>query len=75
MIIPKEALVISNSGSGTLSFWAQVNKTDTTSMVLLRHHLKDLKLPTMNADCEKIAQRYATDNADHLTYQIRSRKC
>ena len=40
-----------------------MNKTDTKSTVLLKHHLKALKLPTMHAACEKIAQRCAADNA------------
>ena len=32
-----------------------MNKTETKSTVLLKHHLKALKLPTMHAECEKIA--------------------
>ena len=36
-----------------------MNKTETKSGVLLKHHLKALKLPTMHAECEKIAQRCA----------------
>jgi DNA replication protein DnaC len=47
-----------------------MNKTDTKSTVLLKHHLKILKLPTMHAECEKIAQRCATDNADHLAFLL-----
>jgi DNA replication protein DnaC len=47
-----------------------MNKTDTKSTVLLKHHLKALKLPTMHAECEKIAQRCATDNADHLAFLL-----
>ena len=38
----------------------------TKSTVLLKHHLKQLKLPTMLAECEKIAVRAAKDNLDHL---------
>ena len=34
-----------------------MNETQTKSTVLLKHHLKQLKLPTMLAECEKIAQR------------------
>lgn len=34
-----------------------MNKTETKSTVLLRHHLKALKLPTMHSECEKISQR------------------
>lgn len=47
-----------------------MTKTDTKSTVLLKHHLKTLKLPTMHHECEKIAQRCAADNADHLAYLL-----
>ena len=43
-----------------------MKKTEAKSTVLLKHHLKALKLPTMNTECEKIAARCAGDNADHL---------
>src|SRR5216684_2673895 len=43
---------------------------EAKSMVLLRHHLKALRLPTVGAECEKIAQQAATDNVDHLTYLL-----
>lgn len=35
-------------------------------MVLVKHHLKQLKLPTMHSECEKIAARSAKENLDHL---------
>ena len=44
--------------------------TETKSTVLLKHHLKALKLPTMHAECEKIAARAAQDNADHLAFLL-----
>jgi len=47
-----------------------MNQTETKSTVLLKHHLKALKLPTMHAECEKIALRCAADNADHLAYLL-----
>lgn len=47
-----------------------MNKTETKSLVLLKHHLKALRLPTMHGECEKIAQRCATDNADHLAFLL-----
>jgi len=47
-----------------------MNKVETKSAVLLKHHLKALKLPTMHAECEKIAQRCAADNADHLAFLL-----
>ncbi len=42
----------------------------TKSMVLLKHHLKQLKLPTILAECEKIAVRAAKDNLDHLAFLL-----
>ena len=47
-----------------------MSKTDSKSTVLLKHHLKALKLPVMHAECEKIAQRCAADNADHLAFLL-----
>src|SRR4051794_37799362 len=56
--------------SGSAGGGGVMNKTETKSTVLLKHHLKALKLPTMHAECEKIAQRCAADNADHLTFLL-----
>jgi hypothetical protein len=44
--------------------------TEDKSVLLLRHHLKALRLPTIGAECEKVAQRAAADNVDHLTYLL-----
>lgn len=44
--------------------------TENKSTVLLRHHLKALRLPTMLAESEKTAQRCARDNVDHLGYLL-----
>ena len=41
----------------------------TTSTVLLKHHLKALKLPTVASECEKVAARCASGNVDHLNEQ------
>jgi len=43
---------------------------ETKSTVLLKHHLKALKLPTMHGECEKIAGRCAQDNVDHLGFLL-----
>jgi DNA replication protein DnaC len=43
---------------------------ETKSVVLLQHHLKALRLPTVAAECEKVASRCAVDNVDHLTYLL-----
>jgi DNA replication protein DnaC len=47
-----------------------MSKIETKSTVLLKHHLKLLKLPTMNSECEKIAARAAQDNVDHLAFLL-----
>jgi RNA polymerase sigma factor (sigma-70 family) len=44
--------------------------TDTRSTVLLKHHLKALRLPTVLAECEKVARRCAADNVDHLVFLL-----
>ena len=43
---------------------------ETKSVVLLHHHLKALRLPTVGAECEKVAKQAAADNVDHLTYLL-----
>jgi len=40
------------------------------STVLLKHHLKQLKLPTMLAECEKVAARAGKENLDHLGFLL-----
>jgi DNA replication protein DnaC len=47
-----------------------MKKVETTSTVLLKHHLKALKLPTMTAECEKVAARCAKENIDHLGFLL-----
>lgn len=44
--------------------------TDTKSTVLLKHHLKALRLPTVAAECEKVATRAAAENVDHLGFLL-----
>src|ERR1035437_9771911 len=43
---------------------------EAKSLVLLKHHLKALRLPTVGAECEKVANQAAADNVDHLTYLL-----
>ena len=43
---------------------------ESKSVVLLHHHLKALRLPTIGSECEKVAQRCGADNVDHLTYLL-----
>jgi DNA replication protein DnaC len=47
-----------------------VKKLETKSTVLLTHHLKALKLPTMTAECQKVAMRCAKENVDHLGFLL-----
>ena len=44
-----------------------MKKLETKSLVLLKHHLKALKLPTIHAECEKVASQ---DNIDHLGFLL-----
>jgi DNA replication protein DnaC len=44
--------------------------SDTKSTVLLKHHLKALKLSIVLAECEKVAQRAAAENIDHLGFLL-----
>jgi DNA replication protein DnaC len=44
--------------------------SQTKSTVLLKHHLKALKLPTMHSECEKIAARCAKENVDLLGFLL-----
>ena len=43
---------------------------ETKSTLLLKHHLKALKLPTMHSECEKVAARCARENVDHLGFLL-----
>ena len=47
-----------------------MKQLESKSVVLLHHHLKALRLPTIGAECEKLAHRAAADNVDHLTYLL-----
>jgi len=47
-----------------------MKKLETKSTVLLKHHLKALKMPCMHDECEKIAARCATENVDHLGFLL-----
>lgn len=47
-----------------------MKQLEAKSVVLLKHHLKALRLPTISAECEKVAAQAAADNVDHLTYLL-----
>ncbi|MDH5537350.1 MAG: ATP-binding protein, partial [Betaproteobacteria bacterium] len=42
-----------------------------TPELLLQHHLKKLRLPTVLRDYEKLARQCAADNVDHVRYLAR----
>jgi DNA replication protein DnaC len=44
--------------------------TASKSTVLLKHHLKALKLPTMLSESERVASRCAQENVDHLGFLL-----
>ena len=44
--------------------------SETKQTVLLQHHLKSLRLPTIGRECEKVAARAATENLDHLAFLL-----
>jgi hypothetical protein len=52
-----------------------MKQLEAKSTVLLRHHLKALHLPTITAECEKVAAQAARDNVDHLTYLLQLCEC
>lgn len=43
---------------------------EAKSVVLLHHHLKALRLPTVAAECEKVSKQAAADNVDHLSFLL-----
>lgn len=45
-------------------------KTETKSTVLLKRPLKQLKLPTLQSECDKVTQRCAAENVDHLGFLL-----
>lgn len=47
-----------------------MEKKETKSRVLLDHHLKSLKLPTVLRECGKVALRCAKENVDHLGFLL-----
>lgn len=47
-----------------------MSKHEDKSTVLLKHYLKALKMPTILAECEKVAARCAKENVDHLGFLL-----
>ncbi len=44
--------------------------SENKSLVLLKHYLKSLRLPTIQRECEKVASRAAKENLDHLAFLL-----
>jgi DNA replication protein DnaC len=44
------------------------------NMLLLKHHLKALRLPRVSAECEKTAKHCVADGTAHLGYLLRVRE-
>ena len=40
-------------------------------VVLLKHHLTALRLPTLKAECEQLARQCASENVDYLGFLLR----
>jgi hypothetical protein len=50
---------------------ADSGATAAVPAVLLAHHLKQLKLPTVLREHEKVAREAARDGLDHVRYLLR----
>ncbi len=48
-----------------------MTETADKPQLLLKHHLKQLKLPTFLAEYEKVAQECARGGVDHVRYLLR----
>jgi DNA replication protein DnaC len=48
-----------------------MKRNRATDLVLLKHHLELLRLPTVKAECEQTARECARANVDHLGYLLR----
>src|SRR5215475_7737770 len=46
-------------------------KVVAADLVLLRHHLRALRLPTVKAECEQVARQCASENVDYLSFLLR----
>jgi len=49
----------------------KAKRVAATDVVLLRHHLAALHLPTVKAECEQLARQCASENIDYLGFLLR----
>ncbi len=56
---------------------AKGKRPEVIDVVLLKHHLNLLHLPTIKAECEQAARQAASDNLDYLGFLLRlcEREC
>jgi DNA replication protein DnaC len=47
-----------------------VKRLEVKSTVLLKHHLKARRLPTIDAECEKVAAQASSHNVERLSYLL-----
>jgi DNA replication protein DnaC len=48
-----------------------MKRNRATDVILLKHHLEALRLPTIKAECEQAARECASANLDHLGFLLR----
>jgi len=55
----------------------RAKRCEAADVVLLKHHLAALHLPSVRAECEQVARQAASDNLDYLGFLLRSceREC
>ena len=46
----------------------RARRVPATDVVLLKHHLTALHLPTVKAECEQLARQCATEHIDYLGF-------
>jgi DNA replication protein DnaC len=49
----------------------KAKRVPATDVLLLKHHLKALRLPTAYAECEQVARQCASENVDYLGFLLR----
>jgi DNA replication protein DnaC len=49
----------------------KAKRSPATDVILLRHHLTALRLPTIKAECEQVARQCAEENVDYLGFLLR----
>jgi DNA replication protein DnaC len=53
------------------TFMTRAKRSVAADVVLLKHHLGALRLPSIKAECEQVARQAASDNLDYLGFLLR----